>query len=263
MDNFVTEEELDYVAARVRPSESRRLLRKLGLNDVTIEQVFHDFEKAGSREQLYQGLLRCKEAIGSGFTFGDLAKALEITGRADLVEDLTVEMLDLQPGENKVQVKVTVRSEVSKFELSSSFIGSEEDAKSIQNEILENLEKRKNDQSLLLQCKEMIGRGFTPGELVNALEIIGRADLAEGLTTEMLDPRPGENKVLVTVSVKSQIEMTRFEMTKTFIGRGDDAKSIQSELVKNLEMWNDKCKVHVLQPHDHGHVPHIPSKRSE
>ncbi|CAH1226803.1 Hypp133 [Branchiostoma lanceolatum] len=146
MDNTVREEELDYVAVRVRPSESRRLLRKLGLNDVTIEQVFHDFEKAGSREQLYQGLLQCKEMTGSGFTLGELVNTLEIIGRADLAENLSAEMLDLPPGENKVLVKVTVKSKVNKFEMSTSFIGSEDDAKSIQSEILENLAKRRSDR---------------------------------------------------------------------------------------------------------------------
>ncbi|CAH1226814.1 RIPK1 [Branchiostoma lanceolatum] len=68
MDNKVTEEELDYVADNISPRQSRRLLRKLGLKDVTIDQVFHDFEKDGSREQLYQGLRKCKEKKGSSFT---------------------------------------------------------------------------------------------------------------------------------------------------------------------------------------------------
>ncbi|XP_078618380.1 uncharacterized protein LOC144885978 [Branchiostoma floridae x Branchiostoma japonicum] len=86
MDRIVTEEELDYVADNVSPFQSRRLLRKLGLKDVTIDQVFYNFEK--SPEQLYQGLRKCKEKKGSSFTLYELVNALKYTGRTDLAEEL-------------------------------------------------------------------------------------------------------------------------------------------------------------------------------
>ncbi|XP_078699978.1 uncharacterized protein LOC144926824 [Branchiostoma floridae x Branchiostoma belcheri] len=92
MDNIVTEEEMDYVADNISPRHSRRLLRKLGLKNVTIDQVFYDFEKDGSREQLVQGLWTCKEKKGSAFTLYELVNALQCIGRADLAEELQVEM---------------------------------------------------------------------------------------------------------------------------------------------------------------------------
>ncbi|KAI8520662.1 hypothetical protein Bbelb_004160 [Branchiostoma belcheri] len=104
MDNIVTEKQLDWVADNVSPCRSRRLLRELGLKDATIDQVFHDFETYGIQEKLYQGLRKCKEHKGSGFTLCELVKALENIGRADLIDNFPIS--DLQSGLTKSDTKL-------------------------------------------------------------------------------------------------------------------------------------------------------------
>ncbi|XP_078618648.1 tumor necrosis factor receptor type 1-associated DEATH domain protein-like [Branchiostoma floridae x Branchiostoma japonicum] len=146
MDSIVTAEELDYVAKNISPRQSRRLLRKLGLKDPTIDQVFDDFVTEGSLEKIHQGLRKCKEIKGNAFTFDLLVKALRDIGMTELAENLIVEVLGLQPGENKGLVKVTVESELTRSKVTMSFIASEEDAKSIQSEIQKKLWKKKKDK---------------------------------------------------------------------------------------------------------------------
>ncbi|CAH1226811.1 Hypp134 [Branchiostoma lanceolatum] len=129
MDNKVTEEELDYVADNISPSQSRRLLRKLGLKDVTIDQVFYDFKEDRSCEQLYQGLRKCKEKKGSSFTLGELVSALKYIRREDLAEEL----------------------------LAEGTMSSEEDAKLIQSRVIQ---KRHPSVALKVPCGDRVPRGY-------------------------------------------------------------------------------------------------------
>ncbi|KAI8520658.1 hypothetical protein Bbelb_004120 [Branchiostoma belcheri] len=81
-------QELQTVADDIGSKDWRRLLRRLGLKDNDLEQIYHDYSDLGIVEMAYQGLRKWKQQGGEKATLQKLLSGLEKIRRRDLVDML-------------------------------------------------------------------------------------------------------------------------------------------------------------------------------
>ncbi|XP_070560437.1 uncharacterized protein [Ptychodera flava] len=84
----VADKTLSVVSSNLSPQQMRAFGRSLGLSDVTIEQVEHDYGREGVQETTYQILRKWKTELGSSATFEALVKALEDSDCCGVAEQL-------------------------------------------------------------------------------------------------------------------------------------------------------------------------------
>ncbi|XP_078617483.1 uncharacterized protein LOC144885435 [Branchiostoma floridae x Branchiostoma japonicum] len=84
-------QELQTVADNIGPKDWRRLLRRLGVKDIVLDQIHHDYVADGLVEMSYRGLRKWTQQDGERATLQKLLAALKKIRRRDLIDKLSAD----------------------------------------------------------------------------------------------------------------------------------------------------------------------------